>query len=238
MGWPPLVVERVVGEPLLHEIDQVAGSSSGLAEPDATWVTSMAAVGGRSRRRRRRRWRPTTRSTGMTSTTPSGTPGNSIEQAPGVGEDHRLGHAEATDPARPGLGQGGLDDRGPHDADRQVAPGLLQGLLAQRLGVGVGVGPAQGGGPGPAGLGHPVGDPALAELLGLVGQEGHAGGAQLVAGPWPGTRRGARGGGSRPRRRARDRRAASTSRRQSTSMKKGLSDTSSSGAEPRRLPAT
>ena len=58
----------------------------------------------------------TTRSTGITSTVPSGTPGNSLQQAAGVGDDHRLGHAEAADPARARLGQRRLDDRRPHDA--------------------------------------------------------------------------------------------------------------------------
>ena len=41
----------------------------------------------------------TTKSTGMTSTVPSGTPGNSQEAAT-VRQDHRLGHAKAADPSR------------------------------------------------------------------------------------------------------------------------------------------
>ena len=38
-----------------------------------------------------------------------------VEQAAGVGDQHRLGHAEPADPAWAGLGEGGFDDRGAHD---------------------------------------------------------------------------------------------------------------------------
>ena len=102
----------------------------------------------------------TTRSTGMTSTMPSGTPGNSLQQSAGVGEDDRLGHPEAADPARPGLGQRGLDDRGPHDADRVHVAHGPHGAghrdLAEGLGEGVGVGPADRRGAGTSGLDHAV----------------------------------------------------------------------------------
>ena len=165
--------------------------------------------------------------------------GELLEQAAGVGDDHRLGHAEAADPAGAGLGQRRLDDRRPHDADRHVALGLDQRPLAERLGVGVGVGPAERGGAGPAGLDQSVARPsALAELLGLGGQRRRAGRAELGCGPPCGTRRASRGCGSRPRRRCGPggrRRPRRASRRPT---KNGLSSTSCSRAAPRRLPAT
>ena len=81
-----------------------------------------------------------------------------------------------------GLGQGRLDDRGAQDRGRHRALRLAQGLLGQRLREGVGVGVADRGGPGPARLDQAVVDPALAELLGLLGQQRPAGRAQLGAG--------------------------------------------------------
>ncbi len=113
---------------------------------------------------------------------PLGDAGELLEQAAAVADDDGLGHAEAPDPARAGLGQGGLDDRRPHDRHRQVAPLLEQRPLAQGLGVGVGVGPAQRGGPGPADLHHPLPHPALAAGLGLGRQRRRAGRAQLAPG--------------------------------------------------------
>jgi hypothetical protein len=105
-----------------------------------------------------------------------------LQQAPGVRDDERLGHAEAADPARPGFLQRRLDDGRPHDRDRQVAPLHEQGPLAEGLGVGVDVGPAQRRGPGPARFDQLVLDPVLAALLGLGRQQRRAGGAQLAAG--------------------------------------------------------
>ena len=57
-----------------------------------------------------------------------------------------------------------------------------QGDLAEGLRVGVGVGEAQRGGPGAAGLRHAVLHPAGAELFGLGGQGGGAGGAEFLVG--------------------------------------------------------
>ncbi len=116
-----------------------------------------------------------------------GDAGELLQQAAGVADDDRLGHAEAADPARAGLGPRRLDDRGAHDRHGDVAPLLEQGPLAERLGVGVGVGPAERGGAGPPGLDHAVLDPGLATLLGLGGQGGGAGRAQLAdrLGPEP-----------------------------------------------------
>ena len=124
----------------------------------------------------------TTRSTGMTSTVPSGTPGNSFSRPAGVGDDHRLGHAEAADPARERLEDRRLDDRRPHDRHRHVAAVLQQRPLAEGLGVGVGVGPAERRGAGPPGLDHLLLHPGAAALLGLGRQGGDAGGAELGAG--------------------------------------------------------
>ena len=47
-----------------------------------------------------------------------GNPGELAEQAPGVGDDDRLGHAEAADPPGAGLGERGLDDRRPDEWSR------------------------------------------------------------------------------------------------------------------------
>ena len=60
--------------------------------------------------------------------------------------EERLRHAEAADPARRGLGEGGFDDGWAHDGDRHVASQFHQGLLAERLGVRVDVRPSQRGG--------------------------------------------------------------------------------------------
>ena len=164
--------------------------------------------------------------------------GELLQQAAGVGDDHRLGHAEAADPAGERLVDRRLDDRRPHDRHRDVAAVLQQGPLAEGLGVGVGVGPAERRGAGPAGLDHLLLHPGAAALLGLGGERGDAGGAELGAGllAEPGQRVGPAAvglgvgarlaGARRPR------------PRQSTSMKNGLSWTGISGAAPRRLPAT
>ena len=124
---------------------------------------------------------------------PLGHAGELLEHAPGVGGYDRLGHAEAPYPPRLGLGQGRLDDRGPHDADRHLAPGLGQGPLPQGLGEGVGVGEPEAGRPGPARLAQPPVHPALAQALDLGGQGRGAGRPQLPAG-LPGQRGQALGG--------------------------------------------
>ena len=126
--------------------------------------------------------------------------GELLQQAAGVADDDRLGHAEAADPAGPGLGPGRLDDRRPHDRHRDVAPLLEQRPLAEGLGVGVGVGPAERAGPGPAGLDHALLDPRLAALLGLGRQRRGAGGAELARGPPSGSGPATRACGSGPRR--------------------------------------
>ena len=105
-----------------------------------------------------------------------------LEQAPGIGGYHRLGHAEAPDPSRERLGQGRLDDRGPHDAHRDFAAGLGECPLAQGLGEGIGVREAEAGGPGPAGPGHLLVHPAPPEALDLLGECRDAGRAEFPAG--------------------------------------------------------
>ena len=107
------------------------------------------------------------------------------EETAGVGEDHRLGHPEPADPARPGFGPRRLDDRRTHDAERHVvAVGgdrVGQRLLAERLGVGVGVGPPDAGRAGATGLDQLRLHPAFAQLLGLRGEGGCAGRPELTA---------------------------------------------------------
>ena len=107
----------------------------------------------------------------MTSITPSGSAGEILQQPAAIGDDHRLGHPEAADPARERFHQGRLDDRRPHNGHPHRPPALHQRPFAERLGVGVGVGPAQGLGPGPAQFHQPVVDPALAQTLRPRGEE-------------------------------------------------------------------
>ena len=95
----------------------------------------------------------TTRSTGITSTMPSGTPGNSLSRPRAY--DRITGSAMRNPRIQPGRGSAHADSMidGPHDADRHSRPcDLGQRLLAQRLGERVGVGPTDAGGAGPAGL--------------------------------------------------------------------------------------
>ena len=164
--------------------------------------------------------------------------GELLQQAAGVGDDHRLGHAEAADPARERLVDRRLDDRRAHDRHRDVAAVLQQRPLAERLRVGVGVGPAERRGAGPA---RPPPSAPSPTRRGAARSWRPARGCR---------RRRARARASLRKRTsasgrrlsasasARARRAPSTSPRQSTSMKNGLSCTGISGAAPRRLPAT
>ncbi len=66
-----------------------------------------------------------------------------LQHASGIGDDHRLGHAEPADPPGHRFGERGLDDRRAHDRDWHVAPVLQERAFAERLCVGVGVGPAK-----------------------------------------------------------------------------------------------
>ena len=114
---------------------------------------------------------------------PFGDPGELAQQAPGVGDDDRLGHPEPADPPRSGLGQGGLDDRRADDGEGDgVAVLRHQCPLAQGLGVRIGVGPPEGLGPGLADGDHLLLDPVLAQPLGPLGEQMEAGPAQLLAG--------------------------------------------------------
>ena len=113
---------------------------------------------------------------------PLGDAGELAQQAPSVADDHGLGHAEAPDPARIGLGQGRLDDGWTHDRERHVPPLVEEGPFPQGLGVGVGVGPAQALGPGPSRLHQALLHPALTDALGPLGQKGGSRRAQLAPG--------------------------------------------------------
>ena len=111
-----------------------------------------------------------------------GNAGELLQQPTGVAEDDWLGHAETTDPAGERLGQRRFDDAGSHDADRHVALGLGERLLAERLGVGVGVGPTDAGGASAAGFHQLRLHPCLAQALRLGGECRAAGCAQLLVG--------------------------------------------------------
>jgi hypothetical protein len=111
-----------------------------------------------------------------------GDAGELLQQPARVADDDRLGHAEAADPSRAGLGDRRLDDRGTHDGDGHVAACLEQGLLAECLGVRVGVGPAERRGARASGFDELIVHPALAELLGTRREQRDAGGAQLGPG--------------------------------------------------------
>ena len=208
---------------------------SGLMPPDATWVIAGARSGsGRSDgddrgddhvdgdHVDRALWRT----------------GELLQQATGVGDDHRLGHAEPADPSRPRLGPRRLDDRRAHDADRHVALRFGQRLLAERLRERVGVGPADRCRPRAAGRDE------------LILHPSRRGAARSSRRARARRRRRARGG-----RRWRNwsswagwrlsasvsplrRRAAATSAFHDRPMSNGPSLTSCSGAFPRRLPAT
>ena len=103
---------------------------------------------------------------------PFGDAGELLQEAPGVGDDDRLGHPEAPDPARTRFGEGGLDDRRADDGDRHGLPVLGdQGTLAEGLRVGVSVRPPERLGPGLARLDHLFLDPVLAKALGALRQQ-------------------------------------------------------------------
>ena len=101
--------------------------------------------------------------------------------AAAVGEDQRLGHLEALDPAHVGLLEGGLDDARPHDRDGAALPGVgLDDPLAERLGEGVAVGPAEAARPLGAEPDQLVLHPLLALLLGGGGGGEQPGPAVLL----------------------------------------------------------
>ena len=173
----------------------------------------------------------------MTSTVPSGTPGNSLSRPRAY--EMMIGSAMRKPRIQPGSGSAQADSMigGPDDRHRDVAPVLGERHLAERLGIGVGVGPPERGGTGAAGVDQLGLHPVLAALLGLGGEQRGAGGAELVTGRGGDLveRSGVRLSASAS---ARTRRAPSTSRRQSMSFQNGLSSTRTSAAAPRRLPAT
>ena len=82
-----------------------------------------------------------------------------------VGQDQRLGHLEALDPARVRALEGGLDDARADDRHRRVLGVRLDDPLAERLGEGVAVGPAEAAGPLGAEPDQLLLDPLLAALL-------------------------------------------------------------------------
>ena len=96
-----------------------------------------------------------------------------------VGEDQRLRHLEALDPARMGALEGGLDDAGPDDRHRSRLGVRLDDPLPQRLGEGVAVRPAEAAGPLGAGP-HQLGADPLAPLLLRRRRRGDRSGATVL----------------------------------------------------------
>ncbi len=158
-GLPVGVVEGVLGEPGLHEVDQLSVVQR---VPDAggdvvdAWfartlgrplvgcrVVGCRVVGGKVH--------PGHGEDGGGHEVdgddvdhPLGDAGELAQQAPGIGDDDGLGHAETADPAGARLGQRRLDDRRPHDGHGELRRVLAnESLLAESLGVRVGIGPAQ-----------------------------------------------------------------------------------------------
>ncbi len=107
--------------------------------------------------------------------------GERFEQPSGVAEDDRLGHTEALDPAGPRFGPGRFDDGRAHDGDRDLAPGFIEGPLAECFGVWIDVWPSEGDGPGSAGLDQLLVNPTLPDLFGFGREQWGACRSQLVA---------------------------------------------------------
>ena len=119
-GLAPVVVERVAAEEVLRRARPGARSAGGSARP---------------RRRGTRVGRPglgPVRGHGEDGghhqvhrdhvDDALGHAGELAQQAAGVRDDDRLGHAEAADPPGPRLGQRRLDDGRPHEGDRDACP--------------------------------------------------------------------------------------------------------------------
>ena len=114
---------------------------------------------------------------------PFGHAGELPQQAPGVGDDDRLRHAEASDPARAGLGERRLDDRRPDDGHGEGVAELRDECpLSQCLRIGIGVGPPERLGSGLAHLDHLLLDPVLPQSFRPLGQQMQAGAAQFPSG--------------------------------------------------------
>ena len=202
--------------------------------PEATWVIAGARSGPSAATAM---IEATTMLTGITSTVPSGTPWELVEQAAGVGDQDRLGHAEPADPAGLGFGERRLDDRRRHHRHRDRTLDVGQRLLAERLRERVGIGPADARRTGSPGVHEFVLHPSIAERLRLRRQCG-------CTGRWSSSVGSARNRSRFSRLRLaasaseRIRRLAATSLRQSMPTSNGPSLTNCSGALPRRLPAT
>ena len=89
------------------------------------------------------------------------------ELAATEGQNDRLGHLEAFDPAGMRPGQRTFDDRGPHYADGQRTRVLLEVALPERFGHRVAVGPAEAAGALPTGSDQLLAYPLLAQALGF-----------------------------------------------------------------------
>ena len=234
-GLAAIVIDRVLGEPALHEIDQAPVAQR--VDRARRHLHDIGALGRGRTARRDRADRGDDEIDGDDVDDAFGNTGELVEQPAPVGEDDRLGHAKAANPAGKRLGERRLDDRRSHDRHRHVAARVDERALADRLGERVRIGEAERRRAGaPAATMRSVTHLARSDSV-LSASSG----VPAAPSSWRADLRNlARRSGVRlavsASRRAR--RAASTSCRQSTSTKNGLSSMSSSGAAPRRLPAT
>ncbi len=179
------VVQGVLGEPLGHQLDQAPVAErvpyTGGHVVDAG---TLVVVG------RRRQCLPGHGQDGRHHQVhgdhvghPFGDAGKFTEQTAGIGDDDGLGHPEAPDPPRPGLGQRRLDDGGADDGHGHGGAELgHQGPFAERLGVRVGIGPPEGLGPRLTGFDHLGLHPVSPDSLGPFGQQVETGPPELAPG--------------------------------------------------------
>ena len=124
----------------------------------------------------------TTRSTGNGVEDAFGGPWEVGEQTAAKADDHWFCHAEAANPAGERLSPARLDDRWPHDAERNVAAQFGHCTFGHGFGHGVGVAEVQRRGASEAEVNLFLADPAFAELLRLIGEGIAACSAEFVFG--------------------------------------------------------
>ena len=178
-GLAPVVVERMLGEPTLHEIDQ-----GRVVERVDRTRGHLHDIGPLVRRRTPCRDRADGRDDeidGNHVDDAFGNAGELFQQTAPVGEEDRLGHAKPTDPAGKWFGDRGLDDRRSQDRHGHIAACIDQRTLTDGLRERVGVGKAERRRSCAAHGDHAIGDPIGPQRFGLLCEQRGAGRAQLVA---------------------------------------------------------